>query len=162
MNLNFINNPKELVQIDNCRIIFKNLSGAPTPFNPRGGERTFSVVIPNQDIADRLIAKGYNVKIKPPREEGDEPFMHLPVKVAFNDYGPNVYLDTNGRMNKLTEETVGILDNIEIRTVDLDIRPYDWNVRGDSGRSAYLSTMRVVQNIDRFAAMYAENEFPEE
>ena len=40
----------------------------------------------------------------------------------------------------------------------MDIRPYDWDVNGKQGRTAYLQAINVVQNIDRFGAMYAERE----
>ena len=71
--------PKGILQIDDARIIFRNFSGEPSKFN-RAGDRNFAVVIPEQDIADALINDGWNVKIKPPREEGDTPFMYLPEK----------------------------------------------------------------------------------
>ena len=51
----------------------------------------------------------------------------------------------------------GSLDNIDIVNVSLDIRAYDWEVNGKTGRTAYLQAMEVTQNIDRFAAKYAES-----
>ena len=123
------------------------------------------MVIEDQDIAEALTDKGWNVKIKPPREEGDEPFMFLPVKVKFNDRGPKVYLQNSlGGRNRVTldEDTVGILDNVDITNVDLDIRPYDWDVQGKTGRTAYLQSICVTQEVDRFLDRYAEQESPEE
>ena len=105
---------------------------------------------------------GWNVKIKAPREEGDAPFIHLPVKVAFNDRGPQVYVESGASHRKLYEDTVSMLDDIDIASVSLDIRPYDSEVNGQYYRTAYLQSMKVVQNIDRFAAEYAEEEYPEE
>ena len=40
---------------------------------------------------------------------------------------------TGKRMNKLDEESISCLDNIDILSVDLDVRPYDWEVNGKSG-----------------------------
>ena len=77
--------------------------------------------------------------------------MFLPIKVKFNGHGPNVYLRTGGTQNRLDEESICCLDNIDISSVDLDIRPFDWDVNGKMGRTAYLRSMRVTQNIDRFA-----------
>lgn len=57
---------------------------------------------------------------------------------------------------------VSIVDEIDIRSVNLDVRPYDWKVNGKTGRTAYLQSMEVIQEIDRFAARYAEEESPEE
>ena len=153
--------PKGILQIDDARIIYRNFSGAPSKFN-REGDRNFAVVIDDEDICDALVNDGWNVKIKPPREEGDDPFMFLPVKIKFNDRGPRVYLKTGRNVNKLDEETVSILDNVDILSVDLDVRPYDWEVNGKEGRTAYLQSMQVEQEIDRFAERFAEEEYPEE
>ena len=154
MNICFA--PKGILQIDDARIIFKNFEGRGDKFN-REGDRNFSLLIEDENTANALIKEGWNVKIKPGREEGDDPFMRLPVKVKFTDYGPNVYLVTGNRRNELDEESIGCLDNIEIESVDMDIRPYDWEVNGRTGRTAYLQSMEVVQRIDRFAARYSEN-----
>ena len=69
---------------------------------------------------------------------------------------------TGDRVNRLDEETISVLDDIDIRSVDLDIRPYDWDVNGKSGRTAYLQSIEIIQEIDRFAARYAEEESPED
>ena len=153
--------PRDILQIDEARIVYRNLSGRGDKYN-REGDRNFAVLIPNEDIARELLDRGWNVKIKPPREESDEPFIFLPVKVKFNDRGPNVYLRTGRVQNRLDEESVCCLDNIDIVSVDLDIRPFDWDVNGKTGRTAYLQSIRVTQNIDRFAERMAEEEFPEE
>ena len=155
MNICFA--PKGILQIDDARIIFKNFEGRGDKFN-REGDRNFSLLIEDENTANALIKEGWNVKIKPGREEGDDPFMRLPVKVKFTDYGPNVYLVTGNRRNELDEESIGCLDNIEIESVDMDIRPYDWEVNSRTGRTAYLQSMEVVQRIDRFAARYSEND----
>ena len=149
--------PRGILQIDDARIIYRNFSGAPSKFN-REGDRNFAVIIPDQDMADALIKENWNVKIKPPREDGDDPFMYLPVKVKFNDRGPAVYLVSGKARNNLNEETVGMLDDIDIRSVDLDIRPFDWDVNGKQGRTAYLQAIHVTQRIDRFAERYADED----
>lgn len=147
--------PKGILQIDNARIIYRNFTGAASKFN-RDGDRNFSVLIDDQAVADALIKEGWNVKIKPPREEGEAPFMHLPVKVKCNAYGPVVYLKTGDKVNKLDEDSLFCLDDVEIESVDLDIRPYDWEVNGKEGRTAYLQSIEVTQRLNRFAARYQE------
>lgn len=150
--------PNNILQIDDARIIFRNFSGAPSKFN-REGDRNFAVIIPEQEIADALIAEGWNVKIKPPREDGDTPFMYLPVKIKFNDRGPRVYLKSGSNIIRLDEESVSCLDHVDIISVDLDIRPYDWNVNGMEGRTAYLQSIQVTQEIDRFYDQYEKQNF---
>lgn len=159
MHINFAE--RGIIQIDDARIIYKNFAGEASKFN-RAGDRNFSVLIPDQDIADALIndvnefGVGWNVRIKPPRDEDDTPFMHLPVKVKFNGRGPTIYLKTGDRMNKLDEDSVECLDDIDIASVDLDIRPYDDVVNGKPFRAAYLQSMCVIQNVDRFAERYSD------
>ena len=153
--------PRGILQIDEAKIVYRNFAGEESQFN-RKGDRNFSIVIPDEEAAQKLIAEGWNVKIRPPREEGDTPFMHLPVKVKFNDRGPNIYLISNDKRNRLDEETVGLLDNVDILNVDLDIRPYNWEVQGKTGRSAYLQSIEVTQEVNRFEARWAEEEFPGE
>ena len=92
------------------------------------------------------------MKIKPLRNEDDDPFMYLAVKVKFNVNGPNAYLASGRKMTKLDDTTIGILDDVNISSVDLDIRPYDWDINGETGRTAYLQSIKVTQRIDRFAA----------
>lgn len=147
--------PKDILQIDNARLIYRNFAGAGSKFN-REGDRNFAIIIEDQETANKLAELGWNVKIKPPRDADDEPFMFLPVKVKFNDRGPNVYLISGDNRVTLDEESVECLDDVDILNVDLDIRPYDWEVNGKSGRTAYLQSICVTQEVDRFAARITE------
>ena len=108
-------------------------------------------------VVDILKALGWNVKVKPPRNEDEEPFIYMPVKIKFNDRGPAVYLKSGNSVNQLNEDTIGILDDVEIDRLDMDIRPYDWEVNGKTGRTAYLQGLDVVQKVDRFAERYRDN-----
>lgn len=159
--------PRGILQIDGASICYKNFSGKPDMFT-REGDRSFSLIIPDEGLMKALCGEGWNVKVKEARDRddnpipGEPPFMHLPVKVKFNDRGPKIYLQTGDRKTELDEDTVGCLDNAELINVDLDIRPYDWEVNGKSGRTAYLQGMCATQAIDRFSARFAEDEYPEE
>ena len=153
--------PKGILQIDNARICFRNFRGEGSKYN-REGDRNFALVIPTQEIADELIERGWNVKINEPREEGEDPFMYLNVKIKFNGRGPHIYVQSGRAVNQLEEDEVGMIDDLDIESVDLDIRPYEWEVNGKTGITAYLQSMKVVQNIDRFAAAMAEEESPRE
>lgn len=159
--------PKGILQIDDARIIWRNFSGRGDKYN-REGDRHFTLVIPNEDIANALAndtnryGAGWNVKTKPPREEGDSPFMTMKVKVKFNDRGPQIYLKTGKRVNRISEDMVSMLDDIDISSVSLDVRPYDDEINGKPFRAAYLQSMEITQEIDRFAARFAEEESPED
>jgi len=151
--------PNGHLQIDDATLIYKNFSGRGDKFN-REGDMNFSVRIYDEEITEALrndankFGIGWNVKSKPPREEGDAPFMHLPVKVRFNSRGPRVVLISGGNKVELDEMSIKCLDDIEIERVDLDIRPYDDELNGRPFRSAYLDKMVVVQRVDRFIERY--------
>lgn len=156
MNVTFA--PMGILQIDDARIVYRNFSGEGSMYN-REGDRNFSVIIPDQEIKDALVNEGWNVKTKPPRDEDDTPFMHLPVKVKFNEFGPNVHLIVGNKDILLDEDSIHRLDRVSISHVDLDIRPYDWEINGKEGRTAYLQSIRVFQDerySDRFAGSYED------
>ena len=159
MNITFA--PRGILQIDDARLVYRNFEGRGSQFN-REGDRNFAVVIDTEEAKDTLINEGWNVKIKDARDDGDVPFMYLPVKVKFNERGPLVYLQSGRNRTNLNEDTVKLLDSIDILGVDLDIRPYNWEVGGKSGRTAYLQSICVTQDVDRFAQRFAEEEHPEE
>ena len=152
MKVNFRRN---ILEIEDARIIYRNFSGEVSKFNMQGA-RNFAVIIPNDEIKDALVEEGWNVKIRPGRDENEDPFMFLPVKIKFNGRGPSAYVRSGDSVTRLNEETIGILDELDIASVDMDLRPFDWEVNGKTGRSAYLESINVIQNVDRFGARYAE------
>lgn len=152
-----IQNRGNILEIEDARIIFRNFGGVGSKYN-REGDRNFAVIVPTEELKDQLVEAGWTVKIKPPRDEDESPFMYLPVKIKFNNRGPAAYVVSGDQVTKLNEDTIDMLDEIDIASVDMDIRPYDWEVNGKTGRSAYLQAINVIQNIDRFGAMYANKE----
>lgn len=155
MNITFA--PNNVLQIDNAKITYQNFRGEKGPYN-RDGKRSFALIIDNEQIAEELIARGWNVRIKPPTEKYPEPFMYMTVKVNYDSYNPPIVYLTSGRnMVKLDEDTVGSIDFIKYENIDLDINPHDWEMNGETGRSAFLRSMHVIQRIDdRFAERYDE------
>ena len=150
--------PRGILQINGAMITHRNFAGRGDQYN-REGDKNFSLVIPTREMADRLVEEGWNVKMIDNFDDGSEPFMFLKVKVKFNDRGPTVYLRSGTAVNQLDEDSIGMLDDIMISNVDLDIRPYDWTLpTGATGRTAYLLGMDVEQKLDRFAARYARHD----
>jgi hypothetical protein len=87
----------------------------------------------------------------------------MKVKVKFTQYGPTVWLKSGDKDPvRLTEETIDCLDHIDIAYCDMDIRAFDGEAQGKPFRAAYLDKIYVVQEVDRFAKRFAEEECPEE
>ena len=155
--------PNGYLEINDARIIWPNFEGRGDRFNKQG-DRNFTLVIPDQEIAEALMnnkskyGDGWNVKIKK-RDDDEKPFMNLKVKVSFNGRGPNIYLVSGNKQVQLNEDTVKCLDYIDIISCDMDIRPFDGEMpNGQTFRTAYLSALRVHQRVDRFATVDAEND----
>ena len=145
-------------QIEGAQLIYRNFSGAPTPFKPEGGVRTFSVVL-DKKLADKMARDGWPVKCKPSREEdNEEEFCFIEVKVGYKQRPPNIVVITDYGRTNLTEDTVGMLDWADIRNVDLIAREYNWEVGGKSGIKAYLKTMFVTIDEDDLERKYAVEE----
>lgn len=142
------------IVIGNARILFRNFAGQEGNYNP-AGNRNFSVCIDDPEFANHLEDEGWNVKYLQPREEGDAPQAFLHVKVGFGKYPPKIVLISNNKKTFLDEDTVEMLDWVEIENVDIIIRPYSYTVRGTSGISAYVKDMYVTMVDDEFSEKYS-------
>lgn len=144
--------------IEGARLMFKNFSGRETQYN-RAGDRNVCVVIPDPEQAQRLSDDGWNIRILPPREEGDDTLYYLPVSISFKNFPPEVWFITRKKKTKADEEMVGTLDYAELRNVDLIIRPYCWEVGTKSGVKAYLKKGYFTIEEDEFASKYEDVPF---
>lgn len=156
------------VLIEDARIVFRNFAGVEKQFNP-AGRRNFSVVL-DPDTAKKMEADGWNIKRKSPRDEGDDELIHLPVTVHFGKRPPRLIMITSRGRTVLDRDTVDLLDWAEFETVDIIVRPFDWEVNGNTGRKAYLKTMYATVRENALDLKYASvpdadqrpNEHPEE
>lgn len=153
--------------IENATFRFTNFSGKPSQFN-REGDRSVTLLLDPEDAQD-LLDKGWNVRVKMPREGYDgEPEHRLDVAISFRSF-PNIppaaiYTHVNGVTTKEDEDTVGELDFADIQSVDLTVRPRAWedDRTGEWKIKAYLKEMHVVLNPNRWQEKYADYESPRE
>lgn len=150
------------LEIEDARLIYPNFSGKEKTYN-REGDRNFCVVIEDEDLAQKLIDDGWNIRVLRPRDENEHPLHYLQVAVRFDNFPPNIFMVTKrGKPTRLDEESVDTLDFADIQSADMLINPSHWEANGKSGIKAYLRTLYVVIQEDKFAKKYAEEEYPQE
>lgn len=158
------------VTMRGMRIIFRNFAGKEGQYN-REGDRNFGVILP-PDIAEAMLADGWNVKyLKPSEEEQEEGVEQGPAWLSVSvNFGkgkpPKIMMVTSRGMSKLDESTVEQLDWADIAIdpetgspkVDLIVRPYTWEVSGRTGIKAYLQSLYVTIEEDELEREYAERD----
>lgn len=146
-------NEKLEVRIDNARIMFRNFAGAAGNYNP-AGNRNFAVFLPT-DVAENMERDGWNIRWLNSRED-EPPQAMVSVKLNFGNYPPNIFLVSDGKISKLSEENVNLLDFAELAQADLILRGYTWEVQGKSGIKAYLKEGYFVLVVDELAKKYSK------
>lgn len=142
------------VVFEDVRIGFRNFSGKEGQYN-REGDRNF-VVFLDPETAEAMMEDGYNVKHLKPRDEDEDPQAYLQVSVNFKGRPPKVVMVTSRGKNPLGEEEVEVLDWVDIKMVDLIIRPYQWEVNGKSGVKAYLQSIFITIEEDELELKYVD------
>lgn len=145
------------ITIEGARIGFRNFSGKESRYNP-AGRRNFCVFF-DKEIAEQLIADGWNVRWLPAKEAEEDDVPYLQVAVNFDNIPPKIILISSRGKTMLDANTVDILDWADIRNVDLIIRPYNWvlheGTRNEkSGVKAYLKSMYITIEEDEFERKY--------
>jgi hypothetical protein len=142
----------QIEMFEEAQILFPNFAGVAKMYNAEG-DRNFNLVL-TQDQADDLASKGWNVKVKEGRDDGDPNRYLLEVAVMFGSWPPTIVLISSRGRTVLDEETCDIIDRSEIEFCDVVIRPYQWSVNGNSGIKAYLKAIYVNLHEDRFKLKY--------
>lgn len=142
------------VTMEGVQIRIRNFAGKKDQYNVQG-KRTFLVLL-NDDVAEAMLADGWNVKYLKPREEDDSPQAYLRVTVNFStEPQPRVVIVTDHGKTRLDESTVDILDHVILSNVDLIINPYYYDFNGKQGYSAYLKTGYFTMEEDDLDRKYS-------
>lgn len=141
--------------VEDARLVFRNFSGKEGQYN-REGDRNFAVILP-EDVAEQMVADGWNVRFLAAREEGDVDTPYIQVAVNFKNRPPRVVMITSTARTNLDEDSVDALDWVDIRVADLIARGYEWEVNGKRGIKAYLQSLFVTIEEDELERKYAAN-----
>jgi hypothetical protein len=147
------------VVLEGRRIHFRNFAGAAGRYNNEGN-RNF-VVFLEEEEAKAMEADGWNIKWLQPRDEDDGPAPIVKVQVKWPREGskgrpPRVILITGNGKTQLDEGMVSLLDWADIENVDLIVRPWRWEINGNTGISAYLNSMYVTIREDELEKKYRD------
>jgi hypothetical protein len=147
------------ITLEDVRIIWKNFSGEKRLFN-ENGKRNFSIPL-DEETALKLRDIGWNIKdnsAKVERGEAQELGYHIPVTVKMDArIPPRVFMIVRSKNIRipLDEDTIGLLDTAELDVVDVVLRPFNWDVNGKQGVSAYLKLMYATLQEDPLDLKYA-------
>ena len=140
------------IVIENAKIQFRNFGGLEGKFNPKGN-RNFCVFLEHESALE-LEADGWNIKWLDPIDVADDRQGYIQVAVAYSNIPPKIVLISGQGKTVLDESTVDMLDWAELDTVDIIIRPYEWEVNGKAGIKAYVKSLYVTIVEDEFANKY--------
>lgn len=142
--------------VEDAKLIFRNFSGEETQYN-RAGERNFCVIL-DEKTAHDMANDGWNVKTLASREEGEPDSYYIQIAVGYKIKPPRVTLITSNSRTPLHQDSIGMLDWVDILTCDFIAHAYDWEVGGKRGIKAYLRTMFITIQEDALERKYGIQE----
>lgn len=153
---------RETVLIRDARIIYRNFTGKPGPYNEEG-DRSFSVML-DENLAEQLGAQGLNVKPIRKRDEDEAQLYHLPVAVSYKIRPPRVYTVTGDgerlplRKQAMPEDIVHMLDMLDLGDCHMMLAVSNYDVRGSKGKKCYLQSFFGHVVMDELEQEYASVE----
>ena len=142
-----------IFNIGDAKIFGRNFGG--TKFDPKGGKRSFCMMIEDPNMEAELTAQGIELKYTKVRKEGEEPKPYVVVQVNFESkVPPVVQVIADGHITKMTEDVISELDYVEVQKADVVINTGHWVYNGREGNSVYLKTLYLTIVRDQFASDY--------
>lgn len=144
---------RKSVLFEGVKIVFRNFEGKERGrYNPEG-KRNFAVVL-DAEFGARLADDGWNAKPFKEREDLEEGEQtnewFLPVNVEYKKGRPPriTIVTSDGHHEELNENSVEVLDKVDILSVDVYVNGSPWQTEDKSGLAAYAQTMLVTIEED--------------
>ena len=140
--------------IENTRLVFRNFAGKESTYN-REGARNTCVIIPDRGVAQQMAEDGWNVKYLRDDEEGNPGDPYIKVTLGYKGHTPpRVVMVTSNGSTELFEDTVSILDSVDVLNVDVFLTPWIWDA-DTCAIAAYVKSMYVTIEEDYLAQKYS-------
>ncbi len=160
MEYNFFINKKdglEYVNLENAHVIWPNFEGRPDKWNQKGGVRKFTIRIDDEEAAEEIRSHGWNVRRR--EENPGEPYYTWDIFVRYDIYPPVITVHhPNGNKAVLKEEKLKYLDQADIESWDMTIRPYNWENTSGKGVKAFVYLLHANLAEDPWAEKYGSPE----
>lgn len=145
------------VTLENVGVVYKNFTGQKGMYNEEG-ERSFNIVIDDLQIAEQMLADGFNLK---PFLDEDENVTghHMNVKLNYKSRRPpRVYRVTDEGRNQLllNAQTIGMLDSVTINMADLTLGTWYWRESDLPNVTVYCNVMYAHVEEDPLDAKYSD------
>ena len=157
--MRFVRNERgrEQLVIEDAALRFHNFAGEQTEFNAKGN-RNIDVILPDPEMAVAMGEKGWNVKIRKPRDPEGDPYYTLNIKLNLDSRWPpdfyqhnkrntlditlrhymELYPDDPARAKREFENAVSNLDSINMNDICVVINGSEWESQMGHGIKAYL------------------------
>lgn len=129
------------ITLENVTIAFRNFAGKEDMYN-RAGDRNFAVLL-DDDIAERMLSDGWNVKRLKERDEGDGGQAYIQVAISYKNRPPRIGMVTSKGLTYLQEDQLEMLDWVDIEEADVTLNPYEWAVGDKHGVKAYAQSLFI-------------------
>jgi len=159
---------RETIVIKNAQLWFPNFSGEAGDFNTVG-DRHVHVAI-DKDLADSFLERGGNVKERINRKT-EEPFYTIKLSIKYRDktgnlkpisLQPKIFMVGHRGPERLSEERVGVLDNVFITKVDLsfNVGTYEDRKTHENRIAFYLNELYATIEESELERDYSQYDGP--
>lgn len=139
--------------VEDAHLRYLNFEGREGVFNEKG-QRSFCCDI-DEELAEQLARDGWNVRWTKVQEEGERSIPYVNIAVGYKRLPPRIILIADRARTVMDEDSVEILDGVQIKTVDLIARGREY----EPGKiKAYLKSMYITITQDALERKYEVHE----